>query len=51
LTEQGLININSILVSNNKKLNEEILKIYPAKPIDFPIETSYSLNLENLDPY
>lgn len=50
LTEQGLIKINSILVSNNKKLNEEILKIYPARPFDL-IETSFSLNLENLDPH
>jgi len=51
LTDKGLIKINSILVSNNKKLNEEILKIYPARPMDLQIETSFYLNLENLDPH
>lgn len=50
LTEQGLIKINSIFASNNQKLNEEILKIYPARAI-LPIETYFSENLENLDPH
>lgn len=52
LTKQGLIKINSILASNNKKLNEEIIKIYPAKPFYLPpVETFFSINLENLDPH